>query len=219
MAQKVKKDFFLMSTYYYFWQLVLPVDNTPVRGSNYGDPSWIEFLHLFFIALLLVIFRKDVIFFYLIIAHALLIPFIGLVPAPFMMVTWVSDQHLYAVLPVFYMMWVAIMEKIKMKYLWIIPGIYLAFLSYQTYESSKYYRNEFAFYEQSLKYNPTNFAVAYNLAFAHLKVGKYNEALAVLESTHNIAEDMPELKDRKFFDSLMNLYFVLKFPIDLEAKK
>ncbi len=211
-VQKVKKDFFVMRIYYYFWQAIAPVDNAPVKGPYLESHKWIEYTHLFFLACTLGVFWKSKIIFYLIAGHILLFPFLGIIPAPFMNVTWVSDQHLYAVLPVFLCFWIFAFESIKFRYNWFILLIISVLFSYKTYQSSFFYKNEIAFYKESIRSNPTNLAISYNLAFAYLRSGNISESLKVLENVYDLSQYMPELKDRRFYDDLMILYYSLKYP-------
>ena len=212
VVQKVNKSFFVMSLYYYFWQVIIPFDNAPVKGPNHENPEWIEYMHLFFLICLVGIFWKDRIALYLIAGHILLFPFVGIIPAPFMIVTWVSDQHLYAVLPAFLAFWIYLLGRIKFRHNWIIPALFLSYYSYKTFESSHFYKNEYAFYEESLRSNPTNMAIAYNLAFAYLRTGQLDKSLKVLEDTYNLSQYLPELKNRRFYNYLMIMYVSLKFP-------
>jgi tetratricopeptide (TPR) repeat protein len=155
---------------------------------------------------------------YLIGGHLLLFPFVGIIPAPFMVVTWVSDQHLYAALPAFLAFWIFAFESIKLKHNWIFLLAILGFFSFKTYQSASFYKNEVAFYEESIRSNPTNLPITYNLAFTHLKAGNFKQSLDVLEKFYYLSQYMPELQSRKFYNHLMILYLSLKYP-NQDSKK
>ncbi len=217
-VQKVDKSFFVMSLYYYFWQVIVPIDNAPVKGPNHEKPDWLEYVHLFFLACLIGILWKEKIGLYVLAGHILLFPFVGIIPAPFMVVTWVSDQHLYAVLPAFLCFWIFVMEKIKFRYNWIFPILLVTFFSFKTLQSSSFYKDEIHFYEESIKSNPTNLAIVYNLAFVYLKQGQLGKSLIVLENIYYLSQYLPEIKQRRFYNYLMILYVSLKYPEDIKVK-
>lgn len=210
--QKVDKTFVTKTLAYYFWQAILPIDNAPVKGSNFENLRAYEYIHLIFIVLIILIFLKDTILYYLLAGHLLLLPFLGLVAAPYMAVTWVSDQHLYAVLPAFLGFWILIFSKIKTSQFLFFTLLFGLLFSYKTYESSHFYKDEFNFYRESLRSNPTNLAIAYNLAFAYLKNGEYQNSLNVLENIYYLSQHLPELKKRQHYNQLMMLYTSLKYP-------
>jgi hypothetical protein len=217
-VQKVDKSFFVMSLYYYFWQVIIPFDNAPVKGPNHENPVWFEYLHLFFLSCLIGILWKEEIGLYVLAGHILLFPFVGIIPAPFMVVTWVSDQHLYAVLPAFLCFWIYAMEKIKFRYNWILPILLVGFFSFKTFQSSSFYKNDINFYKESIRSNPTNLPIVYNLAFAYLKQGEFGKSLSVLESTYILSQYLPEIKQRRFYNYIMILYVSLKYPEPLKIK-
>ncbi|HXH30716.1 MAG TPA: tetratricopeptide repeat protein [Bacteriovoracaceae bacterium] len=199
-------DLLLQTMFYYFWQSVLPLHTQPVKGLNFDDPGGKELTHLIFLVLLLILFRKQSLLLYLAAAHLLLIPFLGLIPAPFMNVTWVSDQHLYLILPAFIGFWLKLLEKISWKHSSSIPVVFLLFYCYKTFEANRWYKNQFVFYQSSLEYNPLNAPIAYNLAYAHLHAGQWIDAYNVVEGVTSLATQEPLLKKNIYYPHVESLY-------------
>lgn len=196
----------LQTLNYYFWQGILPISNHPVKGLNYSEAGLVEVIHLFFLFILGVILFRDSAFLYLICLHVMLLPFLGIVPAPFMTITWVSDQHLYLVLPVMLAMWMRIFERIKYRYNWVIPGFLLLLFTFKTYEAVPTYKDQFTFYEKSLEYNPYNIPIAYNLAYARIVNGQWMLAYNVLVDTQALAQEEPVMKNNQFYVYFFDLY-------------
>lgn len=203
---KVNGTLILQTLNYYFWQVLLPLDSTPVKGLNYDKAGFIEYLHLFFLVSMVIIFIKESALYYLVFAHFLLIPFLGIMPAPYMTVTWVSDQHLYLVLPALIFFWMRIVEKIKWRYAVVIPLVITAFFCFKTYEASTYYRSEIAFYEKCVDQNPFNIPIVYNLAFAYLLQNNLEKASTLLENTIILSQSRPVVQKNLYFPHLVSLY-------------
>jgi hypothetical protein len=195
---------------YYFWQTVMPLDNEPVKGLNYKNLEFTEIIHLFLLGCLTFIFLKDVGFIYLGAAHFLLLPFLGIIPAPFMNVTWVSDQHLYLALPAFLLFWMRVVEKVKWKHAYVLLIAIIFFFSFKTYKASSFYENQIVFYEKCIKYNPFNLPIAYNLAFAYVLNNELEKASNLLDQTIRLTEDYPILKKSIFFPHVLHLSLKFK---------
>ncbi len=200
--------------YYYFWQIFLPNHNEPVKGLNPFHVGPEEIIHVIFLVLLIVTLWKDSALIYLAAGHFLLLPFLGIIPAPFMNVTWVSDQHLYLVLPALLAFWVRLVDKINWKYSFIIPSIFVLFFSYKTLKATPIYKNQYTFYETSLQYNPFNVPIAYNLAFARLLSGDIERAYYVASEAYNRSLHEPTMRRNIYYPHLLQLYVQLKLSME-----
>lgn len=200
--------------HYYFWQIFLPNHNEPVKGLNPFHAGVEEILHLIFLILLVAILWKDSALIYLAASHFLLLPFLGIIPAPFMNITWVSDQHLYLVLPAMLAFWVRLVDKINWKYSFIIPSIFVLFFSYKTMKATPIYKNQYTFYEASLDYNPFNVPIAYNLAFARLLSGDIEKAYYVTSDAYNRSMYEPIMRKNIYYPHLLQLYVQLKLSME-----
>lgn len=204
--QKISNfEMILQTLHYYFWQSLIPTQIAPIKGLNYERPGVEHYVHIFFLLCLVLVLIKDSALLYLGAAHFLLLPFLGIIPAPFMNITWVSDQHLYLVLPCLIGFWLRVVDRIKWKYAYAIPTAFLLFFTYQTYQTTPIYKDQFAFYESSLDYNPTNVPVAYNLAFAKIMEGELIEAETILDQTMDEAEKNPLMKKNRYYPFIVQL--------------
>lgn len=195
---------------YYFWQGLVPFNNVPVKGLNYSHPGPMEIVHVFFIVILVALFWKEQAIFYLGAIHLLLLPFIGFIPAPYMNVTWVSDQHLYLVLPAFLGFWFKVIEKIKSKYAIIIPSLLAVFFAWKTFDAAKIYQNEYVFYEKCLEHDPMNVPMAFNFALARLKNGEFAEAYIITEEYVTRAQSEQLMLRNPYYPYLAELYLKLR---------
>ncbi len=202
--------------HYYFWQAFLPIDNHPVKGLNYNPIGWSDVTHLFFLFCMIFIFFRDSALLFLISAHLMILPFIGLVPAPYMSVTWVSDQHLYLALPALIGFWMRILGKINFKQAYIVPLSFLLLFSFKTFETTKYYKNQFIFYEKSLDYNPTNVPIIFNLALARAVNGELISSYHILNQAVDLSQTIPQMKKSIYYPHLINLYFMVNRAVSLK---
>lgn len=196
--------------HYYFWQSLVPENNIPVKGLNYKKAGVMEIIHVFFIIIMIALFWKDAAIFYLAAGHFLLLPFIGIIPAPFMNVTWVSDQHLYLVLVPMLAFWMRLFEKVKWKYALVFPSVLVLFYSFKTYQATSYYKDQFTFYEKCIEYNPLNVPMSYNLAFARILHGDLNLAYNALAESYYMAQQEPLMKKNFFYPFMAQLYIQVK---------
>lgn len=203
-------DLLLQTLHYYFWQTLTPVHNEPVKGLNYERAGVEQYVHIFFLIMITVVLWKDPAIIFLATAHFLLLPFLGIKPAPFMNVTWVSDQHLYLVIPAMIAFWLRLVEKLNWKYNSALLGLVLAFFMYKTYKATPVYRNQFTFYETSLAYNPMNVPIAYNLALARLAIGDINSCYNILENVIQLSNTEPLMKRNYFFPYVVELFYKVK---------
>lgn len=202
--------FISQTMHYYFWQSLIPLNNAPVKGLNYEKAGIEQIVHILFLLMIIFIVWKDSALFYLATAHFMLLPFLGIVHAPFMTVTWVSDQHLYLVLPIFIAFWIRLLEKINWKYSPAILGAFLIFYSVKTYQATPVYQNQITFYEDSLKYNPMNVPITYNLALAKFLHGDIISTRSILENLIQLSDEEPLMKRNHFFPYAMALYLMVR---------
>lgn len=202
--------FISQTMHYYFWQSLIPLNNVPVKGLNYAKAGYEELIHILFLFIIVFLMWKDSALIYLATAHFMLLPFLGIIPAPFMTVTWVSDQHLYLVLPLFIAFWLRLLERLNWKYSPSILGLFLALYAFKTYEVTPVYKNQITFYEASLKYNPLNVPITYNLALAKFMHGDIVETRAILENLKQLSDAEPLLKKNHFFPYAMGLYLMTR---------
>ncbi len=191
---------------YYFWHSLLPTQTEPVKGLNFNQLQLQDVFHLAFLVLFVGFFWRDPLLSFLLAAHLLLLPFVGLIPAPFMNVTWVSDQHLYLVLPALIGFWLKLWERIPGRFAAVVPGVYLLLFSLGTWRAVHWYKDEFAFYETSLERNPLNAPIAYNLAYAYLKHDRWVDAYNVMEGIVLLAKHEPLLRKNVYYPHIEFLY-------------
>ncbi len=200
----------IKTLYYYFWQAYLPMDNAPVKGLNPFPPEFQDYLHILFLFILTMITWGTPFLPILLSAHAFLLPYLGIIPAPYMNVTWVSDQHLYLALPFFILLLLGLVQKIKSKWAALPLCFLVLFFSYQTRIASGFYRNNFSFYEKCIDANVNNIPLVYNLAILYIADGKGREAEQLLEAVLSLSEDEPYMKQNRFYPFLVQLYSRLR---------
>ena len=208
----------VLTAHYYFWQTLLPIQNQPVKGLNYSSPGAVEYFHLIFILLIVLINWGSLINAYLGFGYLMMVPFLGILYAPYMNLAWVSDQHLYLALPFFLCLWLTLLSKWKMKYSPAIPMLYLPLFFYLLLTSTPYYQNEIIFYKASLEADPLNVPMAYNLAASYIRKGDINQALSVTNSVINMAEIAPELNNNKYYPYIFFLHSDLQRLTNKEEK-
>lgn len=201
-----KTSTLLKTGYYYFWQVVLPLENYPVKGLSFKLAGLTEVFHFIFVCILLFLTRHTWMMFALISGYLFLMPFLGFTDAPYMTLTWVSEQHLYLAIPFFLAFWLGALEKIKSKYALIIPGIFLIFFSVQTYKATTYYKDDVTFYTISLKADPYNLPIAYNLAIAYLRRNDLPQALNVTGTILDAASTKNWIARNKYFPYISTLH-------------
>lgn len=192
--------------YYYFWQAYLPLDNAPVKGLNPFPPTFQDYLHLIFLVLLILISWQFHLLPPLIGAHVFLLPYLGIIPAPYMNVSWVSDQHLYLALPCFIILILGLAGKLKGK--WTIPviGLLLVFFSWKTHEASRFYKDNYVFYETSIRSNYNNIPLVYNLSVLYIANGRVDDAKRLMDLIIDAGHDEPFLRDNRFYPFLLELH-------------
>ncbi len=195
----LKLENIILTAHYYFWQTLMPLENQPVKGLNYSRPGLIEYFHLIFLTLMIAINWATVANLYLICGYIMMLPFLGIFPAPYMNLAWVSDQHLYLALPFFLCLWLTLLSKWQMKFSGLVPLIFLPLFAYQIRTSALYYQNEVSFYKASLEADALNVPIAYNLAVSYIQQGDINEALNVTNTMVHMADVVPEVRRNRYF--------------------
>lgn len=195
----------LKSLRYYFWQSLLPIENAPVKGMEPKEFGVMDYLHLPLLILLAYFGFKLGVFWILLGAHALLLPYLGVIPAPYMNITWVSDQHLYLALPLLLIFWLRILGQLPLRGALVLAAVTALFYGAKTYEASGPYRDEVTFYEASLAYDPANVPIAYNLAESLASKALYDESLAVINDMEERAKTDPEMESSIYWQELIDL--------------
>ncbi len=197
----------LMKTlYYYFWQAYLPLDNSPVKGLNPFPPGVIEFTHLFFLMVVMAATWGTPLFVMLVSAHLFLLPYLGLVPAPYMLITWVSDQHLYLALPCFILFFFGCLEKLKSRWVVVPVCMLLIFFAVKTREANSYYKDNYVFYRTSIEANPNNIPLVYNLSVLYISHDRNREAADLLEAIIELSKDHTYMRENRYYPYLVHVY-------------
>jgi hypothetical protein len=205
-----KWNYVLASSHYYFWQVFLPTQNSPVKESVPPSHKILYYCHFVFLILLFLILWKKNYVFLLFAGHIMLGPFLGLVTAPYMNLTWVSDQHLYLVLPFFIAFFLELAFDLSPRLPKILLLVLIPFFCFKVHESTPYYKNEIEFYKASIEYDPLNLPIGYNLAMSYLKGNDLNSAVNIVEHFIFMADVVPELKQNRYYAEMFLLYIRLK---------
>ena len=192
--------------HYYFWQIILPLEAYPIQEQTPRLNPVIAVIHLLLIATLISINWGTISSWTLIAGHIMLVPYLGIHPAPYMNITWVSDQHLYLAMPFFLCFLLNLLSKWKFQFAQILPSLFIVFFSYQTFKASHYYRDEIVFFKKSLEADKLNLAVNYNLILAYLRKGEIQEALLLSTEITNTAENNSVIKKIKYYEYIENVH-------------
>lgn len=161
---------------WYFWQSLIPLESVAIRG---GLPKQFAetFMGLFTMTIFFILFRKNTrAMKFFLAAFIMLIPFLGIIPAPYMTSAWVSEQHLYMVLIFFIPAIALIMETIPNRKLSIATQVLsLLFVVFINFQSMDNYKNEFNFYKSSFHYN-SNLPAGYQLLRYYMLHNRIEEA-------------------------------------------
>ena len=202
----------LQILHYYFWQSILPIKTHPVHSPTPPKIELIHYGHIFFILLLIIINLRKMTIWPLIFGHLMLTPFLGFIFAPYMNVTWVSDQHLYLALPFFIAFWLFLFHQIPipLKLKLIIPALVFSFYSYQLYKTAPLYKDEISFFKSSLDEEVINLPITYNLAVAYYSSGNKTKAIELLKNTILLSKSYPEIQKDDSFPAIVYFYFQLQ---------
>lgn len=207
---KMRLDYFVSTTSYYFWQVVLPLNTLPIKGSHLPDDTILSWLSMVFMGILLYLTKKTAAFYGLAMGLLLLLPFSGLLPAPFMNMSWVSDQHLYLALPFFMTFWIQVWDRWKFPFKQYLLVLIFFLFGIKTFSTASYLKDDVTFYSESLKSDYMNLPVVYNLIRAHLDEGQIKEAINLSNEYMMIAANDPKIATNKYFPKLYELHQELK---------
>jgi hypothetical protein len=208
---KVRSDNLLKTSYYYFWQVVLPLDSPPIKGNPVANSGILEVVHMILLLLVIYMSLNGVVSgMSLITGYLMLTPFLGIITAPYMNLSLVSEQHLYLVMPFFICFWVELLTKLKFKFAKHIPILFIFYFSLQTFKATTYYENEINFFVKSLQSDLYNIPVAHNLAVSLVKNNELMKAIAVTGEMIEIANKNSKIKESKYFPNLVILHSQLE---------
>jgi hypothetical protein len=209
-------NLFLKTVHYYFWQIILPLENYPIKGQSIRPAGFIESFHLMFLMIVTYINWGTVTAMGLMSGYLMLLPFLGIFSAPYMNLTWVSEQHLYLALPFFLLFWTGLLASLKFKYSPAIPILFTLFFTVQTFRAIPYYNNEIIFYTKALEADPQNIPIAYNLAVSYLKKNEPKSAVLVTGKIIELGNNDSVVKDSKYFAYISQLHGkIVKFNLQV----
>lgn len=160
---------------FYFWQALFPFYNIPIRGTV-PDNVMSALVGFIPMVILLVMIRKQRELKYFLFFFLMLTPFLGIIPAPFMTSSWVSDQHLYVAMIFFIPGICLLLEKIEeTKVKLISQAVAVIFLCFVSFSNMSNYQDEYHFYKSSFDYNH-NLAAGYQLMNFYVANERYEEA-------------------------------------------
>jgi hypothetical protein len=200
----------LKSLYHYFWQSFVPINLVPVKAFLGKNKTIIVWSHVGLLIVLLIAFWKSPLLAPLVGAHVMLLPFIGLMPAPYMNVTIVSDQHLYLVLPFFLVFLLGLLSKLKLHSSWIPIFMIAIFFTYKAREISPIWRSERYFYQAVLLYDQRNVPLAYNYCLALLQEGELEMAYEIGDRFYRMARQDIKIRGDRYYPYLFQLFIQMK---------
>jgi hypothetical protein len=81
----------------------------------------------------------------------------------------------------------------------------LIFFAWKTHEASKFFKNNFTFYEASIQSNFNNIPLVYNLSVLYVQDGRKDQAVVLMGSIIETSKEEPYLKDNRFFPFILDL--------------
>lgn len=182
------------TTRFYFWQSVLPLNTAPVKGRAPAELHALDFATPVILVAAVWTLGISSALPTLLSGMLLLIPFLGFVYAPFMAITWVSDQHLYLALPFLLAAWIFILNRVPTHFGTAILAVILFLFIGKTAATTPDFSNEDRFYRASLEADPGNVVMAFNYANTLAYHDRTDEAYKIATGLHERAEREPELK-------------------------
>lgn len=177
-----------MTTRYYLAQSLMPLENAPIKGRSPVSAGYLDLTVLGVLLAAVFFIRKTPIFVYIVSAYVLLLPFLGIFLAPYMVFTWVSDHHLYLAMPLFLVFWISFLARLPARSQHVILAAFLAIFAFKTYRASFFYHDEDRFYMESLRNDPGNVIAAFNYANAYAYSDQVDKAMDITERIHKLAE-------------------------------
>ncbi len=136
----------------------------------------------------------------------ILSPFLGLVIAPFMTFSIVSEQHLYIALPFAILAQLMLLEALFKNHAKKAYVVFFVVLSSLAANYTPTFKNEETFYRRVLALYPLDRLSALNLANHYFKSGRINQAVFILNKAIQEAEENPYLKE-----DIMHPYIIKTF--------
>lgn len=179
---------------YYFYKMIIPLKlagfYAPFKRDFSREVKNHILIYLFTIVSLFILIIK---FLYrnnginsllLVLTYMSMLPVLGLVKAPFMSITDVSDHHMFISLMFFIPLVVNLLSKFKHS----IKALIVVFLLYslQTFQYSKTFKNSEAFYLNILKYTPGHMLAYLNLGHYYKMKKEYTKSYKVFKSGHDL---------------------------------
>lgn len=198
-------EFVAMTSRYYLTQSLWPLENAPIKGRS---PVSADYLDLSVLGLLLAMaffIRKSTTIVYVVAGFVLLIPFLGFLYAPYMVFTWVSDQHLYLALPFLLAFWISLIGRLSGRPQQALLAGILAMFAFKTFKSANFYHDEDQFYTESLRVDPGNVIAAFNYANTLAYADRVDEALVIANKVHEFAEKDPAISLHPQFNEIEHL--------------
>ena len=161
---------------WYFWQSLIPMESIPVRGALpllYAQ----TFVGIFtMITFFILVWKNKKAMRFFGASFIMLLPFIGLIPAPYMSSAWVSEQHLYLVLIFFIPALAILLESIpSLKVRTTAQVLSLIFVGAVNYLSIDNYKDEHQFFKSSFDFN-NNLPAGYHLLNHYMANKQIEEA-------------------------------------------
>lgn len=123
-----------------------------------------------------------------------LVPFLGLVVAPYMSYTSISEQHLYFVLPFALMLQLQLLERVPTALCYRVLAGLVVVLSVVSFEYNYAYRSEEALFQRVLRERPQDLFAQLNLAGTWARSGQTRRARLYLEKRIEEAQADPVLQ-------------------------
>lgn len=199
---------------WYFWQASIPLVSIPIRGPM--PMMYAETIVGFFTMIIFfyIIRKNKIALKFLLAALVMLLPYLGIIPAPFMTSAWVSDQHLYLVMIFFIPALSLIIEsipKVKMKTaVRVLSLVYFASVSVMSIDN---YKSEYNFFRSSFNYNH-NIAAGFHLINYHLNRNEVKEAQEHYYFLISTTRQEKSLSKNLFWAQLLLLEPILLKPLE-----
>lgn len=203
------------TTSYYLAAPWLPYDLSPIHSNYRGGFNFKNYfgLALILASLSLIFFKHYWALICLASQIFLLLPFLGIVIAPYMKFSIVSEQHLYIALPFAILAQILLIQYVFKGYQKVSQCFFVILLSVLTAGYTPTFKNEETFYRRVLSVYPYDRLSALNLANFYFKRGSIRQANYVLRKALSQAEEHAYLKE-----DIMHEYMVKTFERIQELK-
>ena len=202
---------------YYFWQSFLPLSTIPVKDLDLDTGLWFDLLTLSGILFLIYHLRGTIAGKALLAAQVFLLPFYGIIPAPYMGHSLVGDQHLYLVLPLYLVFVMNIPLKREAIRVFLVI-LFLPFFAHQVRNTLPYYENDPTFYRTIIDKYPGCLAIGMNLGFYYTSHGEVQNAMDLIAKMDAHIVKEPKVKDNPFYP-VYTAFREEVFKLKVEPKK